>query len=87
MAVTTSLKAYSHAYILITFIPLITSFITLILLSVILAAFALGQMIARECIKYEVPQFGKVICQNVLYWNLYNNQCSTYECNPLYFTI
>ena len=41
MAVTTSLKAYSHAYILITLIPLITSFITLILLSVILAAFNL----------------------------------------------
>ena len=67
MAVTTFLKAYSHAYILITLIPLITSFITLILLSVILAAFDLGQMIAKECTKYEVPQFGKVICQNVLY--------------------
>ena len=38
---TTSLNAYSQAYILITLIPVITSFITLIRLSVIWAAFNL----------------------------------------------
>ena len=36
-----SLKAYSQAYILMTLIPLITSFITLILLSAILEALTL----------------------------------------------
>ena len=45
---TTSLNAYSQAYILITLIPVITSFITLIRLSVIRAAFNLMTNLSKR---------------------------------------
>ena len=63
---TTSLNAYSQAYILITLIPLITSFITLIRLSVIRAAFNLMTNLRETDFKSTSKVDISVKCTNII---------------------